>query len=693
MAEPIANGDLEAVVVCNGCSDDTATVARAAAPGVTVVELAESGKIAALNAGDQAATVFPRLYIDADVDVSWSDIKAVVAELSNGRTLCAAPRPRFVVDGRPWAVRSFYKVWEQLPFIDGEVVGNGFYGLSEEGRKRFDAFPDVTGDDFFVMRQFADTERKAIPDAEFRIFTPTRLEGLLRMRTRVYRGNVELVDAGVTETAQTGDPQAELMRLVAKPMWFAPVLAYIAINLLAKLRARRSTPDGGWERDDSARAARSAGRSRGTHTGPIGYVVSRYPTVSHTFVLREVQALRAKGVEVETFSVVRTDKKDHLSEAEQQEAARTHALRPVSLATVAQVHLRAALRHPRAWAATLAYAWGQSPPGGRARLWQIFYFVEAILLWAECERLKIRHLHAHFANVGADVAWLASEFGCRTDGAGSWKWTMTMHGPTEFSHIERYNLRRKAMAAERVICITDFARSQLMALVPPPTWERFVVIHSGVDLSRFPAGWAAERAHERRDSVAPVEILNVGRLDPVKGQAVLVEAMALLRDRGVDCHLTVIGGGDAEEDLAAAVSELDLSSRIDLVGAKGQDEVAASFRQADIYCMPSFQEGLPIVIMEAMAAELPVVVTAIAAIPELVVDGESGYIVPPGRADALADAIEVLCTDAERRRTFGEKGRQAVVASHDADACAAQVADFLAVTSGGRDRRRSRAAW
>ncbi len=276
LAESAATGELEVIVVCNGCTDSTARVARATIPTASVIELEVASKSAALNAGDQRATCFPRFYVDADIELTMADLRAVATVLEEGAILCAAPQPSFVLDGRPWAIRAFYQVWQEMPYLNDEVVGSGVYALSELGRRRFGTFPDLTADDQFVMQQFDTSERRAIPAARFLVHPPTRLGGLLQMRTRVYRGNAELARRNVTSVGPTGGRREALLRLCRRPAWLPALAVYLGLNLAATWRAGRSHPVGGGSETRAAASARSRLTSaRGRRASPIG---PRWPT-------------------------------------------------------------------------------------------------------------------------------------------------------------------------------------------------------------------------------------------------------------------------------------------------------------------------------------------------------------------------------------------------------------------------------
>jgi glycosyltransferase involved in cell wall biosynthesis len=241
---------LEVVVVCNGCTDDTAARARAAAPHIRVIELSEASKIAALNAGDEACSTFPRFYVDADIELTQASIQAVAGALS-GAVCCAAPLPQFAVDDRSWPIRAFYRVWQMMPYLNDDMVGSGVYALSEVGRHRFVRFPDITADDQYVMQLFARDERAAVPEARFTVHPPRTVRGLLRMRARVYRGNDELARRGLTGAGSTGGAAAGLLRLMRQPSLWPAIGVYVAVNLGGKFYARQYK--GGWERDECAR--------------------------------------------------------------------------------------------------------------------------------------------------------------------------------------------------------------------------------------------------------------------------------------------------------------------------------------------------------------------------------------------------------------------------------------------------------
>jgi colanic acid/amylovoran biosynthesis glycosyltransferase len=400
----------------------------------------------------------------------------------------------------------------------------------------------------------------------------------------------------------------------------------------------------------------------------IAYITTSYPAVSHTFILREVEALRRRGVAITTTAVRRASAADLLSEQDRRAFKTTHALLPPRWGSVVGAQIFALLRHPRAFVSTLRLAFKLTRPGWRGRVWQVFYFGEAVMAWRHWRRLDVRHVHAHFAAVPADVARLASHFG-RAAGCGPRSWSFTMHGPIELWDVSWFGLADKVRHADAVVCISDFARSQLMALVEERHWSKLRVIHCGVDPARY-AGVADPPSGRPR-------ILCVGRLVPEKGQAVLLNALALLRKHGVDAELELVGEGPSREALEGLVTTLALGDRVCFAGAIGQDAIDAHYEAASVFCLPSFSEGVPVVLMEAMACRRPVVATAIAGIRELVDDGKSGILVSPGRTDELARALERLLRNPALCQQLGEAGRRNVALCYDINSSAGQLQELF----------------
>jgi glycosyltransferase involved in cell wall biosynthesis len=408
----------------------------------------------------------------------------------------------------------------------------------------------------------------------------------------------------------------------------------------------------------------------------VAYLTGRYPALTHTFVLREVRALRRLGVEVETFSIWRAEERQLLSEADREEWRRTDALLPLAPRRLLASHLRACSRHPVGYLAALRRALALSSPGLRSRVLAVSWFVEAIVLWEACRRRELRHVHAHLDGTAPMVALLAVEFANAGRGEGApWSWSQTVHGPKEFYDVRRERFDARAASASFIACVSDYARSQVMAFVPEELWDRLVVVRCGVDPGEF--------APTESRSSETARILTIGREDPMKGKVLIVHALARLAERGLRPHLTVVGDGPSRANAERAARELGVAEQVTFAGAVGSDLVRDYYAACDVFCLPSFAEGVPIVLMEAMAMEIPVVTTAITGIPELVQDGVSGFLVRPGRVDELAERLAQLLTDPSLRATMGRAGRRKVVAEYDSEHNARELAQLFATRASG----------
>lgn len=420
----------------------------------------------------------------------------------------------------------------------------------------------------------------------------------------------------------------------------------------------------------------------------VAYLTSQYPALSHTFIEREVRAVRAAGVDVATFSVRPCPPEDLKSAAMLEDAETTPTLRGSSLSTWAEAHARLARRNPRVLAAGLRRALASGPRTPKGRTWQLFYLAEAVLLYERLRERGITHVHAHFANVACDVARLVTHLGRTEDGPDSdWRWSFTMHGPTEFEAVDAFDLPAKVRSADGVSCISDFCRSQLMRFVEPEHWGKLDVVRMSVDAGRYhPTPQTGDAAAAPESPDRPLRLLYVGRLVPEKGSPVLLDALRRLADAGVPTHTRIVGAGHLHDSLAATIAETGLTSQVELVGPVGQDHLPDLYRDSDVFVLPSFSEGLPVVLMEAMATGIPVVTTQIAAVTEMVTDGVHGRVVPPGRADLLADALTDLARDPARRIEMGRAGRETVLAEFVPEVTGPAMARFLTGLRASRSR-------
>lgn len=263
-----APGEFDIVVVCNGCTDATAEVAARFRPHVRVVETPVGSKPAALNLGDRAAGSFPRLYVDADVELATDDARAVVALLESGAVLAAAPRLVLDTQGCSRASRAYHRIWEQLPVIRDGLVGRGVYGLSQAGRRRFGEFPAVVADDLYVHTRFAPAERRTVADAASVVAAARTARELVRRKSRVLAGNRALRERGFavphTATSWLGTVRERPGLLTSAPAY---VVISLAIRALARLRAFRGEVS--WQRDEGSRSRSVDASGAGAGAGAI----------------------------------------------------------------------------------------------------------------------------------------------------------------------------------------------------------------------------------------------------------------------------------------------------------------------------------------------------------------------------------------------------------------------------------------
>jgi glycosyltransferase involved in cell wall biosynthesis len=387
-------------------------------------------------------------------------------------------------------------------------------------------------------------------------------------------------------------------------------------------------------------------------TRRLAYLISRYPAVSHAFILREVLSLRERGLAVEVASINAPDMSEAaMPAAERAEADHTYYVKRHGLRGALGAHLSLLATNPAAWLRGAAYAVGLGGSDARRILLGFAYFTEALMIGRWMRRRSLGHLHVHFATAAANIGlYVKKVFGTSL--------SLTVHGPDEFDNVSAQWLPEKIAASDFVFCIGSYARSQVMRLSPPREWRKFDVSPLGVDTGIYRPGGQA-RAH------GPFRILCVGRLTPAKGQHVLIDAARRLRDAGLDFRITLVGSGPDEASLREAVVVDKLATQVQFTGALNQTQVRALYAQADAFVLPSFAEGIPVVLMEAMASGIPCVTTRITGIPELIQSEDEGLLVAPSDASALAAALRRLIEDPALRARIALAARARVEADYN----------------------------
>ena len=397
----------------------------------------------------------------------------------------------------------------------------------------------------------------------------------------------------------------------------------------------------------------------------IAYLINQYPKVSHSFIRREILALERQGFEVERIAVRGWDAA-LVDDEDLRERARTRYILKdgmVSLLVAAVQMLRASpLQFFQALWLALKMGWRAD----RSWPFHLIYLAEACRIVPWLRGFGARHVHAHFGTNSAEVVMLAKALGGPS-------YSFTVHGPEEFDKPEFLGIREKVRRAAFVVAISSFGRSQLYRWIDFNDWAKVQVVHCGIEpvFHLVPAVPIPD---------AP-RIVCVGRLCEQKGQLLLLGAVAQLAAKGILLDLVLAGDGEMRAALEGLIARHHLQARVRITGWISSDQVRTEILAARALVLPSFAEGLPVVIMEALALRRPVLTTYVAGIPELVRPGESGWLFPAGDVDALAGALEqFLTTPVALLEAMGEAGYQRVLVRHSIDTEAAKLATLLHAT-------------
>ncbi|WP_206352158.1 glycosyltransferase [Tautonia rosea] len=394
----------------------------------------------------------------------------------------------------------------------------------------------------------------------------------------------------------------------------------------------------------------------------LAYFVNSYPMPSQTFIRREIGSLEAQGIPVIRYAI-RDSGLPRVDPDDQAEYEKTRRLLDSGAFGLLGALISTILTRPVRLVQALAATWRLGRRSERGLTFHLIYLAEACLLRRWAQRDQVSHLHVHFGTNSATVALL-----CHLLGGPSY--SVTVHGPEEFDAPKALSLAEKVRHSAFTVAISSFGRSQLWRWADPGDWDKIHVVRCGlaVDfLDRPPT-----------DPPEAPRFLNIGRLAPEKGQLVLIEAAAELLKRGRTFELTLVGDGPFRPILEDLIDRRGLSDHVLLAGWQSSAQVREALEGSRALVQSSFAEGLPVVIMEALALHRPVISTTIAGIPELIRTGESGWLVPAGSITDLADAMEAAldATPAELRR-MGSAGAARVAANHDVRREAARLAELF----------------
>lgn len=372
----------------------------------------------------------------------------------------------------------------------------------------------------------------------------------------------------------------------------------------------------------------------------LAYLTTAYPSVSHTFIRREILELEKQGHAIDRFAIRPgsiTGDPDDVAE----QSRTLHLLAQPKVQLLVQVirgALRAGLRIPGAMATT----WRLSAASERGLARHVAYLIEALALLDLFRARRIDHVHVHFGTNAAAVAMLVRQLGGPS-------FSMTVHGPDEFDASIGLSLRAKIQAAAFTVAISDYCSSQLKRWARFEDWQKIHVVRCTVDETWFQAGRPVEAAAQN--------LVSVGRLSAQKGQVLLIEAFAQAVQQGSRLNLVLVGDGELRSAVQQRVDALGLQERVQITGWRTGGQVRQHLLDARALLLPSFAEGLPMVLMEAMALQRPVLATLIAGVPELVEHGRHGWLVTAGSERSLTQAIlELERTPLDSLRQMGAAG-------------------------------------
>ncbi len=383
----------------------------------------------------------------------------------------------------------------------------------------------------------------------------------------------------------------------------------------------------------------------------VAYLVNYYPVASHSFIRREIIALEKKGVDVIRISIRKVPENYIVDTADETEQKKTAYVLNQSYIQIVSAFFFALWHNPFGLFAAAVAAIKMMQSSHRPKIFHFVYLVEACTVAKWVFKGGADHMHAHFGTNSAEVAMLAHYI-------TQIPYSFTVHGPAEFDQPEYLGISAKVHKAAFVCAISSFGRSQLYRWIPHADWEKVKIVRCGLDLQYIDP--PSPRPLPTRRLVC------VGRICEQKGQLLLVEAAARLAARGMDFELVLAGDGEMRGEVEDRIAALGLEGKVTITGWVDSREVYNQIRAARALVLPSFAEGIPVVLMEAMALERPVVTTFVAGIPELVRDGHSGWLLPASDIDQLTTAI-CDCLDAPDARiaAMGRAGREQVLRLHD----------------------------
>ena len=395
----------------------------------------------------------------------------------------------------------------------------------------------------------------------------------------------------------------------------------------------------------------------------VAYLINQYPKVSHTFIRREILALERQGIAVDRIALRGWDDQTIVDQADIEEREKTRYVQKNGTVSLLKELAEMAFRRPRPFFTALAAALRLSRNAVRPLPYHLIYLAQACRVWRWMDGAEIAHLHAHFGTNPAEIAYLVHKL-------GGPNYSFTIHGQDEIEGAKQLHFPAKVGAAKFVVAISAYCRSQILREIPHETWNKMHVVHCGLTQDYFASAPAS--------FPDPAVFLAVGRLSPEKGHLILLEAFAQVRRNHPATRLVFAGDGPMRADLERHMGVLGLQDAVEITGWVDAERIQSELSKSTALVQPSFIEGLPVVIMEAMAMRRPVISTYVAGIPELVLPGKTGWLVPAGDVSALSDAMEqAISADLETITRLGEVGHARARDRHLINVEAAKLADLI----------------
>lgn len=398
-------------------------------------------------------------------------------------------------------------------------------------------------------------------------------------------------------------------------------------------------------------------------TAKVAYLINQYPKISHAFIRREILALERQGLDIQRIALRGWDAAV-IDAEDRDEQQRTRYVLQGGLWPLLAAMLRILFTDLDHFLSALTLAIRIGWRADRSLRYHLVSLAEACSILPWLKSSGARHVHAHFGTNAAEIVMLVRAL-------GGPPYSFTVHGPEEFDKPELLHIREKVRDSAFVVAITSYTCSQLYRWVAHADWPKIKLIHCGLE-----AGFHAKASTPM--TVEAPRLISVGRLSAQKGQLLLVEAAHILARKGIEFELAMVGDGEMRSEIEKLITTHSLQGKVRLTGAISTEQLREEMLRARGLVLPSFAEGLPMVIMEAMALRRPVLTTFVAGIPELVINGKTGWLIPAGSVDALSEALEhFLSRSIDELRLMGEAAYERVLERHSIDIEVQKLAELF----------------